>query len=347
MTDTDMQQDVLRVERLTVSLKQTGAATVRDISFSIKAGETLCVVGESGSGKSVTSLAVMGLLDPAALAVTAGRIVVDGTDVLAASREDLQKMRATRMSMVFQEPMTALNPVETVGAQVEEVLRVHGETDRTKRRKRVLEMFEAVHLPEPERIYTSYPHQLSGGQRQRIVISMALIMRPKLLIADEPTTALDVTTQRQILLLIGELQKRYGTAVLFITHDFGVVSEIADRIVVMNRGDMVEIGSRDAVLANPKQDYTRMLVASVPSLSPAGKNQPGRFRSAAGHGSHQGLCIRRVLFRQASGGCAEADGSRSPARRDLRRRWRIRLRKDDFRPLPDPPDPAFGRLDPA
>ncbi|MCW0983868.1 ABC transporter ATP-binding protein (plasmid) [Agrobacterium tumefaciens] len=268
MTDTDMQQDVLRIERLTVSLKQTGAATVRDISFSIKAGETLCVVGESGSGKSVTSLAVMGLLDPAALAVTAGRIVVDGTDVLAASREDLQKMRATRMSMVFQEPMTALNPVETVGAQVEEVLRVHGETDRTKRRKRVLEMFEAVHLPEPERIYTSYPHQLSGGQRQRIVISMALIMRPKLLIADEPTTALDVTTQRQILLLIGELQKRYGTAVLFITHDFGVVSEIADRIVVMNRGDMVEIGSRDAVLANPKQDYTRMLVASVPSLSP-------------------------------------------------------------------------------
>lgn len=268
MTDVEPKKDVLRIEGLTVCLKQTGAETVRHVSFSIRAGETLCVVGESGSGKSVTSLAVMGLLDPAALAVTAGRIVVDGADVLTASPEELRRMRATRMSMVFQEPMTALNPVETVGAQVEEVLRVHGEADRALRRKRVLEMFEAVHLPEPERIYASYPHQLSGGQRQRIVISMALIMRPKLLIADEPTTALDVTTQRQILLLISELQKRYGTAVLFITHDFGVVSEIADRIVVMNRGDMVEIGSRDGVLANPEQDYTRMLVSSVPSLAP-------------------------------------------------------------------------------
>ncbi|GJD64313.1 dipeptide ABC transporter ATP-binding protein [Methylobacterium frigidaeris] len=260
--------EVLRIEGLTVSLKATGQPTVADLSLAVRAGETLCVVGESGSGKSVTSLAVMGLLDPAALAVTAGRITVDGEDVLAASPEQLRRMRATRMSMVFQEPMTALNPVETVGAQVEEVLKVHGIGDAAARRRQVLEMFASVHLPNPERIHASYPHQLSGGQRQRIVISMALILRPKLLIADEPTTALDVTTQRQILLLIRELQERFGTAVLFITHDFGVVSEIADRIVVMNRGRMVEIGSRDDVLARPSQSYTRMLVASVPSLVP-------------------------------------------------------------------------------
>jgi peptide/nickel transport system ATP-binding protein len=260
--------EILRIEGLTVSLKETGQPTVADLSLAVRAGETLCVVGESGSGKSVTSLAVMGLLDPAALAVTAGRITVDGEDVLAASPEALRRMRATRMSMVFQEPMTALNPVETVGAQVEEVLKVHGIGDAAARRRQVLEMFASVHLPNPERIHASYPHQLSGGQRQRIVISMALILRPKLLIADEPTTALDVTTQRQILLLIRELQERFGTAVLFITHDFGVVSEIADRIVVMNRGRMVEIGSRDDVLARPSQSYTRMLVASVPSLVP-------------------------------------------------------------------------------
>ncbi|MGQ3212407.1 ABC transporter ATP-binding protein [Shinella sp.] len=268
MTKSEIGAEVLRIEGLTVSLKDTGKATVQDISFSVRAGETLCVVGESGSGKSVTSLAVMGLLDPSALEVTAGRITVDGQDILSLSQRELRGMRATRMSMVFQEPMTALNPVETVGAQVEEVLKVHGEGDAATRRRRVLEMFEAVHLPNPERIYGSYPHQLSGGQRQRIVISMALIMRPKLLIADEPTTALDVTTQRQILLLIAELRERFGTAVLFITHDFGVVSEIADRIVVMNRGHMVEIGSRDEILARPQKDYTRMLVASVPSLVP-------------------------------------------------------------------------------
>jgi peptide/nickel transport system ATP-binding protein len=273
MTESD-KQEVLCIEGLTVSLKQGGKPTVEEVSFSVRAGETLCVVGESGSGKSVTSLAVMGLLDPASLEVTAGRITVDGQDVLSAGSDALRRMRATRMSMVFQEPMTALNPVETVGAQVEEVLRVHGEGNAAQRRKRVLDMFKAVHLPDPERIYRSFPHQLSGGQRQRIVISMALIMRPKLLIADEPTTALDVTTQRQILALIAELQERFGTAVLFITHDFGVVSEIADRIVVMNRGRMVEIGTRDDILSGPKEDYTRMLVSSVPSLTPPTRAAP-------------------------------------------------------------------------
>jgi peptide/nickel transport system ATP-binding protein len=269
----DERQEILRIEGLQIGTTGGTDLIVDDVGFTIREGETLCVVGESGSGKSLTSLAVMGLLDPA-LEVRSGRISIDGVDVLTAPREALRRMRATRMAMVFQEPMTALNPVETVGAQVEEVLRTHEDSSRargggsTARRKRVIEMFEAVHLPDPQRIYRSYPHELSGGQRQRIVISMALILRPKLLIADEPTTALDVTTQRQILSLIDELRHRFGTAVLFITHDFGVVHDIADRIVVMNRGMIVEMGSRDAVLARPREDYTRMLVSSVPSLTP-------------------------------------------------------------------------------
>lgn len=269
----DGRREILRIEGLQIGTTGGADLIVDDVGFTIHEGETLCVVGESGSGKSLTSLAVMGLLDPA-LEVRAGRISIDGVDVLNAPREALRRMRATHMAMVFQEPMTALNPVETVGAQVEEVLRTHEESGRGRgggsaaRRNRVIEMFEAVHLPDPQRIYRSYPHELSGGQRQRIVISMALILRPKLLIADEPTTALDVTTQRQILSLIDELRQRFGTAVLFITHDFGVVHDIADRIVVMNRGRIVEMGSRDAVLAHPREDYTRMLVSSVPSLTP-------------------------------------------------------------------------------
>ncbi|MFD1910855.1 dipeptide ABC transporter ATP-binding protein [Halodurantibacterium flavum] len=271
----DERQEILRIEGLQIGTRGGAGLIVDGVGFTIREGETLCVVGESGSGKSLTSLAVMGLLDPA-LEVRAGRISIDGVDVLNAPREALRRMRATRMAMVFQEPMTALNPVETVGAQVEEVLRVHEEGGRgggaAARRKSVIEMFEAVHLPDPRRIYRSYPHELSGGQRQRIVISMALILRPKLLIADEPTTALDVTTQRQILSLIDELRQRFGTAVLFITHDFGVVHDIADRIVVMNRGKIVETGSRDAVLARPRENYTRMLVSSVPSLTPIARS---------------------------------------------------------------------------
>jgi peptide/nickel transport system ATP-binding protein len=268
MSDFDGNSEVLRIEGLTVSLKQTGNAIVQDLSLTVNAGEIVCVVGESGSGKSVTSLAIMGLLDSSALEISSGRILVDNKDVLAASALELRRMRATRMSMVFQEPMTALNPVETVGAQVEEVLAVHGEGNPAERRRRVIEMFRSVHLPDPDRIYGSYPHQLSGGQRQRVVISMALIMEPRLLIADEPTTALDVTTQRQILSLISELQRQFGTGVLFITHDFGVVSEIADRIVVMNGGRLVESGTRDDVLARPEAAYTKMLLSSVPGLDP-------------------------------------------------------------------------------
>lgn len=261
---------VLKIDNLSVQVvgSATGHKVIKNIGFQIVAGETVCVVGESGSGKSVTSLAVMGLLPKDGLVACSGSIMVEGENVLTASPQRLREMRATRMAMVFQEPMTALNPVEKVGAQIEEVLRLHTRLGRTERRDKVLAMLESVHLPDVGRIYESYPHQLSGGQRQRIVIAMALILGPKLLIADEPTTALDVTTQKQILLLIRELQEKHNTAVLFITHDFGVVAEIADRIVVMNRGEVVESGTRSEILARPTVAYTRMLVSSVPSLIP-------------------------------------------------------------------------------
>jgi len=265
---------VLRVENLVVGLvERPGQTVVRDVSFEVHPGETLCVVGESGSGKSVTSFSVMGLLPPDSLRCTSGRILLEDEDITKATPERLRELRATRMAMIFQEPMTALNPVETVGKQIDEVLRIHCDFDKRERKRRVLDMLASVHLPDPERIYDSYPHQLSGGQRQRVVICMALILKPKLLIADEPTTALDVTTQKQILLLIRELQEKHNTAVLFITHDFGVVAEIADRVVVMNRGQVVEIGQCRQVLAEPKQPYTRMLVSSVPSLVPP-KREP-------------------------------------------------------------------------
>jgi len=269
----DTSDAVLAIRNLSVTVAGTDKQVVRNLSLDVRAGETVCVVGESGSGKSVSSLAVMGLLPPGALKPS-GAIRVEGEDVLSATPQRLREMRATRMAMVFQEPMTALNPVHTVGRQVDEVLRLHRRLSRAERREKVLNMFRSVHLPDVERIYDSYPHQLSGGQRQRIVIAMALILEPRLLIADEPTTALDVTTQKQILALIKELQTEHQTAVLFITHDFGVVAEIADRIVVMNRGDLIESGTRDDILARPEQSYTRRLVSSVPSLVPLRRDAP-------------------------------------------------------------------------
>jgi peptide/nickel transport system ATP-binding protein len=271
-----MSGPVLHIDGL--SVRTVAARTSRRIldavSFEVRQGETVCVVGESGSGKSVTALSAMGLLPRGSLAADAGRLLVMDEDVLAADDRRLRQLRATRMSMVFQEPMTALNPVEPVGAQIDEVLRLHTRLGRAERRERVFDMLDSVHLPDVKSIYAAYPHQLSGGQRQRIVISMALILRPKLLIADEPTTALDVTTQKQILSLIRELQEKNDTAVMFITHDFGVVFEIADRIVVMNGGRVVEQGGRDEILARPREPYTRMLVTSVPSLVPQRRSTP-------------------------------------------------------------------------
>jgi len=256
---------VLSIQNLSIGTR-SGQSLVRDVSFDVHAGETVCIVGESGSGKSLTSLAVMGLLPKGVLHATAGTAVLNGVDMLQASPAQLLRKRATEVAMVFQEPMTALNPVQRVGDQIDEVLRLHTDLPRAQRKARVLAMLERVGMPDIQRIHASYPHQLSGGQRQRIVIAMALILRPRLLIADEPTTALDVTTQKQVLQLMKELQQEQGTAVIFITHDFGVVSEIADRIVVMNRGDVVETGGREEVLSRPVAAYTRLLISSVPSL---------------------------------------------------------------------------------
>jgi peptide/nickel transport system ATP-binding protein len=240
---------------------------VKGISLSIRPGETMCLVGESGSGKSLTALSAMGLL-PKALAPTRGEVLLKGEDVLKASPKRLRELRATAMSMIFQEPMTALSPVHRVGDQIAEVLVAHTGLDGNARRKRVLEMMEEVHLPNVEAIYRSYPHQLSGGQRQRIMIAMALILRPQLLIADEPTTALDVTTQKQILTLIRELREEQGTAVLFITHDMGVVAEIADNVTVLRLGEVEETRPVMGLLRNPQADYSRRLLQAVPSLIP-------------------------------------------------------------------------------
>lgn len=258
---------VLEVDNLVVTLPG-GTPVLRNISFDIRKGETMCLVGESGSGKSVTSLTAMGLLPKGALHVAEGAIRLDGCNLLDLSPADMKKMRATRISMIFQEPMTALNPVMRVGEQITEVLDVHTNLSAQEKRAKVINIMEQVHLPDVERIYQSYPHQLSGGQRQRIMIAMALILEPMVLIADEPTTALDVTTQKQILSLIAELQEKHGTAVLFITHDMGVVAEIADRVCVMRNGAVVERGTIRDVLTQPQEQYTKDLLGSVPSLTP-------------------------------------------------------------------------------
>ena len=260
---------VLDLKGLTVRLPHglDRPHAIEDITFSVGAGEIVCVVGESGSGKSVTAQTVMGLL-PRELTASAGEALLQGEDVLRATPSRLRDLRGTRMAMIFQEPMTALNPVMKVGDQIAEVLEIHTELSEPERRRRALQIMRAVHLPEPERLLRVYPHQLSGGQRQRIMIAAALVLDPALLIADEPTTALDVTTQAQILRLIRELQERRGTGVLFITHDFGVVAEVAHRVVVMQSGRVIEMGARDDILRRPQSEYTRMLIASVPSLKP-------------------------------------------------------------------------------
>lgn len=243
-----------------------------NISFDVNAGEIVCLLGESGSGKSVISFSVMGLL-PDNVHVASGEILLDGVSLLGLSAAQLRGIRGDEVAMIFQEPMTALNPVMTCGDQLDELLAEHTKLNGGERRSKTLAMFEAVKLPEPERIFASYPHQLSGGQRQRIMIAMALILEPKLLIADEPTTALDVTTQAEVLSLIKTLQRERGTAVLFITHDMGVVAEIADRVIVLQHGKQVEAGKKEQVLCFPKEAYTQMLIASVPGIEPPAERQ--------------------------------------------------------------------------
>ena len=245
---------------------------VKGVSLQVNPREILCIVGESGSGKSMMGKAIMGLLPAPHVHADRGQILFEGRDLLKLGAEQMRAIRGGRIAMIFQEPMTALNPLMPVGRQIDEVLEVHTELDASARAARVRALIEDVHLPDPDRMVRSYPHQLSGGQRQRIVIAMALALEPALIIADEPTTALDVTTQAQILHLIKELQRKHGTSVLFITHDFGVVAEIADRVAVMRQGEVVEEGAADDVLVRPQHVYTQALVAAVPGLTP--RNRP-------------------------------------------------------------------------
>src|SRR6201986_4229431 len=265
-----MKDIVLDIDNLVVGLGRNSrnARVIDGVSLQVRERETMCLVGESGSGKSVTSLTVMGLLQKGSLVPSSGSVKLVGEELLTASDRRLRQLRATRMAMIFQEPMTALNPVIPVGRQIDEVLRAHTSLDGRARKNRILDMMEQVRLPQVERIFAAYPQRLSGGQRQRIMIAMALVLEPKLLIADEPTTALDVTTQKQILTLIRDLQRDHGTAVLFITHDMGVVAEIADRVAVMRNGRLVETGALQSILRTPAMEYTRNLLSSVPSLVP-------------------------------------------------------------------------------
>lgn len=260
---------VLSVRDLTVALPAHADRrhAVENVSFDVFAGQTTCLLGESGSGKSVIAQTLMRLL-PATLEPVGGRALLQGEDLLSLPAESLRRMRGEKMAMIFQEPMTALNPVMRCGRQLDELLALHTSLPKPARRQRILNIFAHTRLPSPERIYDAYPHQLSGGQRQRVMIAMALILKPALLICDEPTTALDVTTQAEILKLIRELQQENGTAVLFITHDFGVVAEIADQVVVMRLGEMVERGTKADVLRSPGHPYTRMLLDAVPGLEP-------------------------------------------------------------------------------
>lgn len=262
-----MTEAVLSVRGLTVSLPSgmDRQHAVKDASFDLNAGEILCIIGESGSGKSVTASTVMGLLAPA-MKIVSGSILFRGEDLMTMPERARRDLRGKSLSMIFQDPLSALNPLMTVGAQIDETLVAHGWKDLAARKAKVLELITEVGLPDPELLQHQYPFRLSGGQRQRIMIAIALALDPDILIADEPTTALDVTTQAQILELIRRIQRRKSMSVMFITHDFGVVADIADRVIVMEKGDVVEQGSAEQVLNAPEHPYTKRLIAAVPRL---------------------------------------------------------------------------------
>ncbi|WP_439271624.1 dipeptide ABC transporter ATP-binding protein [Pseudochrobactrum sp. HB0163] len=276
---------VIRVDNISVDFKgdESTFRAVKNLSFEIKAGETLAVVGESGSGKSVTSLAIMRLVENGGGKITEGGIHFTGndgrtTDLARYSLKAMEKVRGNDIAMIFQEPMTSLNPVFTVGEQIAEAVRLHQNCSAAEARAEALRMLEKVRIPDAKRLLDRHPHQLSGGMRQRVMIAMALSCKPKLLIADEPTTALDVTIQAQILRLIRLLQEEMGMAVLFITHDMGVVAEVADRVLVMRHGEKVEEGSVEEIFKAPQHPYTRALQAAVPRLGALnGEDLPRRF----------------------------------------------------------------------
>jgi peptide/nickel transport system ATP-binding protein/oligopeptide transport system ATP-binding protein len=259
---------LLEIDDLTVAFRtERGEATaIENISLTLAPGEILGVVGESGSGKSVTALSVMGLLPEPAARVVGGRVVFEGQVLTGMAEHRLRRLRGPGIGMVFQEPMTSLNPVFSIGEQMMETLAAHGERDGAKRRDRAVEMLDRVGIPSAARRLGDYPHQLSGGQRQRVMIAMALVCRPRLLIADEPTTALDVTIQAGILDLLLDLRDQLGMAVLVITHNMGVIAEVADRVAVMYAGRIVEQSPVEQLFADPGHPYTRALLGCVPAL---------------------------------------------------------------------------------
>ncbi|MEZ9712144.1 ABC transporter ATP-binding protein [Vibrio cyclitrophicus] len=257
---------ILKVNNLSVSFTTNDGIidAVKKVNFTLNSSETLAIVGESGSGKSVSSNALMRLLPDNAIIDPQSQIEFEGQSILEKTERQMQSIRGDRIGMIFQEPMTSLNPYMRVGIQVAEAIMCHRKVSKSKAKQRVLELFELVHLPMPEQAYTKYPHEFSGGQLQRIMIAMALINEPDILIADEPTTALDVTVQAEVLSLIKEIQGKMGMAILFITHDLGVVKHFADRVLVMCKGELVEEGQTQELFDSPKHDYTRMLINSIP-----------------------------------------------------------------------------------
>ncbi|MCG9689893.1 ABC transporter ATP-binding protein [Vibrio tubiashii] len=260
---------MLKVRNLSVSFTTNDGIVdaVKDVSFDLLKGETLAIVGESGSGKSVSTNALMQLLPNNAIVHSQSSIEFENEELLDKSEKTMQSIRGDRIGMIFQEPMTSLNPFMRVGIQVAEAIMCHRSVTRSQAKQKVLDLFDLVHLPNPQQAYTKYPHEFSGGQLQRIMIAMALINEPDILIADEPTTALDVTVQAEVLNLIKEIQAKMGMSILFITHDLGVVKHLADRVIVMCKGDVVEKGQCDELFAHPKHEYTQMLINSIPSGS--------------------------------------------------------------------------------
>jgi peptide/nickel transport system ATP-binding protein len=269
---------VLQVRGLEVEFKtQRGTALVLGgVDFEVRHGETLCVVGESGCGKSMTALALLGLIPSPPGRIRAGQVLLRGEDLLQATSARLREVRGNRISMIFQEPMTSLNPVFTVGDQIGESLRLHEGLNAAQARARAIEMLRQVGIAAPERRVDEYPHQLSGGMRQRVMIAVALACRPDILIADEPTTALDVTVQAQIFDLLRELQRQKGTAIVLITHDMGAVAEMADRVLVMYAGRVVEQGTTGQVLSHPRHPYTRGLIDCLPELGGSRRGEERR-----------------------------------------------------------------------
>ncbi|MGI3170822.1 ABC transporter ATP-binding protein [Pseudooceanicola sp. C21-150M6] len=284
--ETAGQTPIARIENLRVSFQTKDGEVfgVQDVSFSVNPGETVCIVGESGSGKSVSSLSLMRLVEYGGGKIAGGHLFFDRQkggelDIAKADQGLMRTIRGNEIGMIFQEPMTALNPVFTIGRQLTEGLRLHEDLSKDEANKRAIELLREVRIPEPERRMKQYPHELSGGMRQRVVIAMALACKPRLLIADEPTTALDVTIQAEILALMDRLKRETGTAVMFITHDMAVVAQMADRVVVMFRGHKVEEGPVAEIFSNPQHDYTKALLAAVPKLGEMkGKDAPEPMR---------------------------------------------------------------------